>query len=262
MPSCSPCGSSAPAGDATCTCATADVPAPSLPSDALYEKILHYQRLGYQLDVSMDALAEHAVGVPSWSSSSPTCGSCSTSAAAVCGSCSPSAAAVCGSCSPSAATVASGEGSPTVDSGEGTLPAVPTEEVTTAAPTLEELPLGPVDVLLLWMRYYGRVMLLAQHGLNPSNAWIPGGCCCANAIVTSWDWTTTDLDVTAATPFTDPGMNEVCGNNSVLHELFCMSPSQMLDSFDHVGRCLTHLRDHVGCCLTRLRDCLLMLIAI
>ena len=97
VPSCSPCGSSAPAGDATCTCATADVPAPSLPSDALYEKILHYQCLGYQLDVSMDALAEHAVGVPSWSSSSPTCGSCSTSAAAV----------------------ASGEGSPVVDPGEG-----------------------------------------------------------------------------------------------------------------------------------------------
>ena len=33
-------------------------------------------------------------------------------------------------------------------------------------------------------------------------------CCCANPIVTPWDWTTTDLDVTAATPFTDPGANE------------------------------------------------------
>ena len=125
--SCSPCGSSAP-GAAPCTCNTADVPAPSSTSDALYEKILHYQRLGYQLDVSMDALAEHADGVPSWSSSSPTCGSCSTSAA------------VSGE---GPAVVDSGEGT---DAGEGSGSAVSTAgAATTTAPTLAELLLDPAD---------------------------------------------------------------------------------------------------------------------
>ena len=63
-----------------------------------------------------------------------------------------------------------------------------------------------------------------MHFVGVYKSWI-ARCCCANPIVTPWDWTTTDLDVTAATPFTDPGANEFLQEQlcNVSHKLFSMS---------------------------------------
>ena len=61
----------------SCSCSR-ELPrtAPDVKSD-LISKILHYQRLGYQLDVSIEEMHAHADGIPAWDDSvPPVCGHC------------------------------------------------------------------------------------------------------------------------------------------------------------------------------------------
>ena len=57
-----------------CSCCATSSPASTTSTD-LAEKLLYYQRTGFQLDVSVTDLAQSADGVPSWS---PVCSCCSS----------------------------------------------------------------------------------------------------------------------------------------------------------------------------------------
>ena len=60
----------------------ASTSSPASSTDSLAEKVLYFQRLGFQLDVSLEDLHLHADGVPVWPiSTPPICGHCSPSSA-------------------------------------------------------------------------------------------------------------------------------------------------------------------------------------
>ena len=79
----SACACARPSSDPPCCSSGEDSVVPgedSPPSDELQAKLLYYQRLGYQRDVSIDQLSTAAIGVPlDWTSPSMFCGSASTS---------------------------------------------------------------------------------------------------------------------------------------------------------------------------------------
>jgi hypothetical protein len=134
-----PCHSSSPHGFGEGPSLVFSPPVTSgcAPSASIAEKVLFFQRLGYQSDVSLADLHSHASGVPAWSTSLPP----------ICGHCSP--------CPDSSSTAPVAQ-----DPSSSTSASASDDPVAPApSPSLEELMFAPADDSTYLLRHLTRDQL-------------------------------------------------------------------------------------------------------